>query len=95
MLFAFLVGLLAAFGNLPWWGGLLLVALLVLFKGTLEVQLKNHWWTGGESPYAFYLHNLEASGGVPRLPWLGYLVQMVLYGVPIGTAGFLLGALFR
>lgn len=96
MVFAFLVGLFTALYGLQWLVGLLLVAQLVLAKGLLEILLKNHWFPwGGASPYVLYVQNLEASGGVPRRPWLGYLAQMVGFGTPIGAGGFLLGILLR
>lgn len=94
MIWGFLVGFLLGFSGLPFWGTLLAVAQLVLWKGILEILLRNHWiMTGGKSPYALYLQNLETTGGIPSRPWLGYLVRMVGFGTPIGAGGFLIGIL--
>jgi hypothetical protein len=96
VLFAFLAGLLAAFSDLPWWVALGLVAQLVLVKGGLEILLRDHWFPwAGESPYVLYVESLEASEGTRARPWIGYLVQMVGYGIPIGGVGFFLGALLK
>ena len=92
MLFAFLVGLVAGLNDVSWWASLALVVQFVLYRGVLEILLKNHWFVrNNPSPYSSYLENTIKSGELPSHPWLGYLVMMIMFGVPIGTGGFLLG----
>lgn len=86
MIWAAIVGFLLASGGASPGVALATVFGMVVLKGLAEIAFPTSPITGAESPYALFIQNLRASGGVPAAPWIAYLVQMVFFDTMIGMA---------
>ncbi len=73
------------------------VAVIVPFsisRAMVDVVLRRSLITGAESQYVSYVQNLQASGGAPERPWVGYLVQFCGFSIPAAIVVFLAAKLF-
>ena len=93
MLYTLVVGVILAANHVAFPLAVPIILVAVLLKGLAEIALRTSWITGGPSPYALYVENLEKSGSAPQAPWRTYLLQMLVFGALIGTAGFAIASL--
>lgn len=91
MIFAAIVGAVLAASDVRTATAIFALSGFVLVKGLVEVGFRRGFISGAESPYQLYRQELERSGGGGTRPWIGYLLQMLFFGVAIGMLVYGIG----
>ena len=61
----------------------------VALLGLLKIVIRRSPITGSETAYASYINNLRAAGNYTRRPWISFLLQTLLFGIPLGVVAYL------
>lgn len=94
MIFPIVLGIIVATSHPPLPTALALIAGFIVARGVTDILFAKRFITGTPSPYVLYVQNLSHSGDLPSRPWLGYLLQVCVFYIPLALITFFLTRLF-
>lgn len=85
MIFAIVMGVLLATGHAAVVTAAAIIAAFTMMRALWDIVFPKRFVSGTESPYVFYVQNLQAMGElVPHLAWLRYLAWSCVCYIPTG-----------
>jgi hypothetical protein len=88
MIYSLFVGIVLGVGHVPLKIAMPVLLCLVISKGLAEIMVRRNFITGSASPYVLYLEKLKKSHTMGSYPWIGYLLQTLLFGFPLGLIAY-------